>query len=72
MDAGATNWTSPTGLNVLRRRVGANLRSRNPDHRAAVLAWLRQWGCRGLDLASQATSSQALQAWADTWVCPTS
>jgi hypothetical protein len=55
-------------LKILRRRVGAALSLDNPDHRAAVLAWLRQWGCRGLDLASEATSARALLAWGDTWV----
>lgn len=33
-------------LKVLRRRVGAALALDKPDHRAAVLAWLCQWGCR--------------------------
>jgi hypothetical protein len=55
-------------LNILRRRVGGTLRLDSADHRTAVLAWLRQWGCRGLDLASEATSARALFAWADTWV----
>lgn len=34
-------------LNVLRRRIGATLQLDSADHRTAVLAWLRQWGCRG-------------------------
>src|SRR5689334_7391110 len=55
-------------LNILRRRVGATLRLDSADHRTAVLAWLRQWGCRGLDLASEMTSAGALLAWADTWM----
>ena len=55
-------------LNILRRRVGATLRLDSADHRTAVLAWLRQWGCRGLDLASEMTSAGALLAWADAWV----
>ena len=50
-------------LKIFRRHVGVALVLEKADHRAAVLAWLRQWGCRGLDLASEATSAEALLTW---------
>jgi hypothetical protein len=34
-----------------------------PAHRDALLAWLRQWGCRHLRTADNARSSRALLAW---------
>jgi len=52
-------------LNVLKQRTGATIDLRNADHRTAVLTWLRQWGCRHLNLASDAVASSALLAWAD-------
>jgi hypothetical protein len=55
-------------LKILRRHIGVALALEKPDHRAAVLAWLRQWGCRGLDLASEETSTGALLTWGDAWV----
>lgn len=55
-------------LSILNRRTGASLDLGNADHRTAVLTWLRQWGCRHLSLASEATSAAALGAWAQTWV----
>ncbi len=55
-------------LNILNRRTGASLDLGNADHRTAVLAWLRQWGCRHLNRSSEVTSSAALGAWAHTWV----
>ena len=33
-----------------------------------MLAWLRKWGCRGLDLASEATSAGVLLAWGHSWM----
>jgi hypothetical protein len=65
------NYAVETGydssLNILRERVGAALDLGNADHRAAVLSWLRQWGCRHLNRASEGTSSAALLTWAQTW-----
>jgi hypothetical protein len=55
-------------LNILMHRTGAALDLGNVDHRTAVLTWLRQWGCRHLNHASETTSAAALLAWAQTWV----
>ena len=52
----------------LKRRIGAALELEKADHRSSLLTWLRQWGCRHLSLASDATSSAALLAWAQEWV----
>ncbi len=54
-------------LAILKHHVGAALDLGNADHRKAVLAWLRQWGCRHLNLASEPTSAAALLAWAQRW-----
>lgn len=55
-------------LTILKDRTGTAVDLRNADHRTAVLTWLRQWGCRHLNLASDAVASEALRAWADTWL----
>jgi len=55
-------------LNVLQRRTGTAIDFMRAAHRTALLAWLRQWGCRHLDLASEATSAAALRTWARQWV----
>jgi hypothetical protein len=52
-------------LIILKQRTGATIDLRSADHRAGVLTWLRQWGCRHLNLASDAVASSALLAWAD-------
>jgi hypothetical protein len=52
----------------LKHRIGAALELEKADHRSALLTWLRQWGCRHLNRASEATSAAALHAWADAWV----
>jgi hypothetical protein len=55
-------------LIMLKRRIGPALELANADHRAAVLAWLRQWGCRHLNRASEAISAAVLLAWSQKWV----
>jgi hypothetical protein len=35
----------------------------NPEHRDALIEWLRQWGCRHLAKADHARTSEALSAW---------
>ncbi len=52
----------------LKRRIGTVVELEKADHRSSLLTWLRQWGCRHLSLASDATSSAALLSWAQEWV----
>ena len=47
----------------LRAATGGQLDLSRPAHRDALLAWLRQWGCRHLRNADNARSSRALLAW---------
>jgi hypothetical protein len=49
--------------NELRAATGGRLDLSLPAHRDALLAWLRQWGCRHLRTADNARSSRALLAW---------
>ena len=49
--------------NELRAATGGRLDLSLPAHRDALLAWLRQWGCRHLRNADNARSSRALLAW---------
>ncbi len=55
-------------LRILKRRIGAALELNMADHQSALLTWLRQWGCRHLSRASDATSAAALRTWAQEWV----
>jgi hypothetical protein len=55
-------------LLVLKGRIGPALALEKVDHRSALLEWLRQWGCRHLKRASNATSMAALFTWAKKWV----
>jgi hypothetical protein len=64
----ATATGYDVSLNALNERTGGVLDLASPDHRTAVLTWLRQWGCRHLNRASEATSDAALLAWSHTWV----
>lgn len=64
--AAATGYDG--SLNILKHHTGVALDLENADHRTAVMTWLRQWGCRHLNLASEATSAAALLSWAQTWV----
>lgn len=63
----ATATGYDASLSTLRERTGGVVDLANNDHRTAVLAWLRQWGCRHLSLASDATSNDALRHWSQTW-----
>jgi len=49
--------------NELRAATGGRLDLSLLAHRNALLAWLRQWGCRHLRTADHARSSRALLAW---------
>jgi hypothetical protein len=49
--------------NELRAATGGRVDLSLPAHRDALLAWLRQWGCRHLRTADNARSSRALLAW---------
>jgi hypothetical protein len=39
----------------------------DPDHRDALLRWLRRWGCRHLRRDDNALASEALREWATGW-----
>jgi hypothetical protein len=47
----------------LRERTDGAIDPLRADHREALLAWLRSWGCRHLRLADGSASSAALLAW---------
>ena len=47
--------------------VGAELDLQVPRHRAALLSWLRSWGCRHLRVADSPRSSAALRRWWVRW-----
>lgn len=47
----------------LREATGRELDLTLARHRAALLVWLRAWGCRHLRVADTARSSRALAAW---------
>ena len=49
--------------NELRSATGGRVDLSLPNHRDAVLNWLRQWGCRHLRRADHARSSKAMLAW---------
>jgi hypothetical protein len=49
--------------NEFRAATGGHVDLSLPAHRDALLAWLRQWGCRHLRTADNARSSKALRAW---------
>jgi hypothetical protein len=49
--------------NELRAATGGHVDLFQSAHRDALLAWLRQWGCRHLRTADNARSSRALLAW---------
>ena len=49
--------------NELRTSTGGRIDLSLASHRDALLAWLRQWGCRHLRTADNARSSRALLAW---------
>ena len=38
-----------------------------PAHRAAVITWLRAWGCRHLRRADTTRTSEALRTWWNDW-----
>jgi hypothetical protein len=40
---------------------------RDPDHRDALLRWLRRWGCRHLRRDDNALASEALREWGAAW-----
>jgi hypothetical protein len=52
---------------ALRLATGDDLDLGLPAHRAALLAWLRSWGCRHLRRADQRRSSAALARWWRGW-----
>jgi hypothetical protein len=64
----ATATDYDASLVALRAQTGAELDLGEADHRRALLTWLRQWGCRHLNLASEASSAAALDVWAHRWV----
>jgi hypothetical protein len=39
----------------------------DPEHRDALLRWLRRWGCRHLRRDDNALASEALRDWAGEW-----
>jgi hypothetical protein len=51
------------GSERLRRVTGGGVDLDVAAHRAALLAWLRSWGCRHLRVADTVTSSRALAEW---------
>lgn len=60
----ATATDYDDSLVALKVRTGTELDLGKADHRTALPTWLRQWGCRHLNLASEATSAAALDVWA--------
>ncbi len=64
----ATATDYDDSLVTLKASTGTELDLAKADHRTALLTWLRQWGCRHLNLASEATSAAALDVWAHRWV----
>jgi hypothetical protein len=63
LDAFATLVGDDRRTNELRAATGGLVDLSLPAHRDALLAWLRQWGCRHLRTADNARSSRAILAW---------
>jgi hypothetical protein len=65
------DYSGVTGYDVafhqLVHSAGGTLGFDNPAHRAAVVNWLRTWGCRHLRRAGDGEASDALGAWWETW-----
>lgn len=65
------DYGAVTGYDVafhqLLNAAGGSLELDLPAHRAAVLNWLRTWGCRHLRRAGDEQAGAALAGWWETW-----
>jgi hypothetical protein len=51
----------------LRAATGRTLDPSRPEHAAALLTWLRRWGCRQFAVADEAIARESLAAWWGAW-----
>jgi hypothetical protein len=77
MDMGQLEWACrlygqltnyDASLRELRSAVDGRLDPWRADHRARLLRWLNQWGCRQFALDYHEIASESLAAWADAWM----
>jgi hypothetical protein len=51
----------------LRAATGRPLDPSRPEHAAALLTWLRRWGCRQFAVEDEAIARESLTRWWDAW-----
>jgi hypothetical protein len=65
------DYSGVTGYDVafhqLLQSAGGKLGLEEPAHRAAVVNWLRTWGCRHLRRAGDTEAADALSSWWESW-----